>query len=126
LYAAVSDAVATWEFLRHSPRDSADAIWLRLAAVNLSRLHLKLSTVLDVRDPARAGIANDALLGSDYTVSQAIGAAAYAGQCEGLLVPSATGIGESGRDYNVIIFTDNLRSTSVLTLIESKRPNLSL
>lgn len=126
LYTAVSDAVATWEYIRHSRRPDPDEMWLRFTSVTLSRLHIRLSAVLDLRDPSRAGLAVEDLLGPDYTLPQAIGAAAFAQQLEGLLVPSATGVGESGRDFNVIIYTGNLRPGSTITFIESKTPNLPI
>ena len=124
LYAAVSDAVATWEYLRHSRRPSAVEMWLRLTSVNLSRLHVRLSAVLDLRDPTLTGLTADDLIGNDYSLPQAIGAEAFARRFEGLLVPSATGVGESGREFNVIIYPDNLRTDSLITFIESKTPNL--
>ena len=124
LYTTVSDAVATWEFLRHSRRPNATEMWLRLASVNLSRLHVRLSAVLDLRTPTIAGLAPEDLLGPDYVLPQAIGAAAIAQHLEGLLVPSTTGVGETGRDYNVVIYTENLRPGSEITFVESKTPNL--
>ena len=124
LYTAVSDAVATWEYIRHSRRSDADEMWLRLTSVTLSRLHVRLSAVLDLRDPSLAGLTVDDLIGNDYSLSQAIGAEAFARQFEGLLVPTATGVGESGRDFNVIIYTDNVRPDSSIAFIESKTPNL--
>jgi hypothetical protein len=99
-------------------------MWLRLTSVDLSRLHVRLSVVLDVRDLSRAGLAVDDLIGSDYSLPQAIGAEVFARHFEGLLVPSATGVGEMGRDYNVIIFPANLRPDSLITLVESKTPNM--
>jgi hypothetical protein len=62
--------------------------------------------------------------GTDYLLTQAIGTEGFARHREGLLVPTATGIGETGRDYNVIIYTDNLRPGSSITCIESKTSNL--
>lgn len=124
LYTAVSDAVATWECIRHSPRTSAVEMWLRFTSVTLSRLHLRLSAVLDLRDPSALGIDLDALIGPDYSLPQAISSAAFAQGFEGLLVPSATGVGEAGRDYNVIIFTDNLKPGSEIRFVENKTPNL--
>jgi hypothetical protein len=125
LYTAVSDAVATWEYIRHSRRDSADEMWLRFATVTLSRLRLRLASVLDLRDLAHTGISHADVLGADYLLPQAIGAAAYVQGLEGLLVPTATGVGEAGRDYNVIVYTGNLRDGSEIRYIESKTPNLS-
>ena len=51
-------------------------------------------------------------------------AAAFAGGLEGLLVPSATGVGEPGRDYNVVIFPDNLRRRSRIVHVLTRTPNL--
>ena len=124
LYTAVSDAVATWEYIRHSRRPDADEMWLRFTSVTLSRLHLRLSAVLDLRDPSLARLSVDDLVGPDFTLPQAIGAEAFARRLEGLLVPSATGVGESGREYNVIVYPDNLHPDSLITFIESKTPNL--
>ena len=124
LYTAVSDAVATWEYIRHSRRSDADEMWLRFTSVTLSKLHLRLSAVLDLRDPSLAGLSVDDLIGPDYTLPRAIGAAAFDRRLEGLLVPSATGVGEAGREYNVIVYPDNLRTDSLVTFIESKTPNL--
>lgn len=124
LYTTVSDAVATWEYIRHSRRSDADEMWLRLTSVNLSRLHVRLSVALDLRDPTLAGLTVNDLTGDDYALPQAIGAEAFARRFEGLLVPSATGVGEAGRDFNVIIYTENLRPDSLITSVESKTPNL--
>src|SRR5262249_21166924 len=124
LYTRVSDAVATWEFLRHSRTASAAEMWLRLTSVNISRLRIRLSAVLDLRDPSVAGLVPEDLLDDDYALPQAIGAAAFTRQLEGLLVPSATGVGETGRDYNVVIYTENMRPDSEITFVESKTPNL--
>lgn len=99
-------------------------MWLRFTSVDVSRLHVRLSALLDLRDPSQAGLDLDAITGSDYLLSQAIGAEAFARQLEGLLVPSATGVGEAGRDFNVVIYTDNLRVDSEIRLIDSKTPNL--
>jgi RES domain-containing protein len=124
LYTAVSDAVATWEYIRHSRRADATEIWLRFTTVTLSRLRLQVPAVLDLRDPALAGLAVDDLTAPDYLLPQAIGAEAFTTGLQGLLVPTATGVGEAARDYNVIIFTDNLRPGSSITYMESKTPKL--
>ena len=124
LYTAASDNVATWELIRHSRRNDADEMWLRFTSISLSRLQLGLSAVLDIRDPSIAGLAVDDLIGPDVSLPQAIGAAAFVQGLEGLLVPSATGVGETGRDFNIVVFTDNLRPGSEIRFIESKTPNL--
>ena len=124
LYTSVSAAVVTWEVIRGSMRGGAGAVEARLRAINLARLRIRLQAALDVREPATAGFADDALTGDDYSLTQAIGAAAYARGIEGLLVPSATGVGEPGRDYNVVILPDNLRPESEVTFVDSRRPQL--
>jgi hypothetical protein len=101
-------------------------MWLRFTSVALSRLHIRLAAVLDLRDPSRAGLTVDALTGPDYLLPQAIGAAAFDRKLEGMLVPSATGVGETGREFNVIMYTDNLRPDSEIRFIESKTPNLQI
>jgi hypothetical protein len=124
LYTAASDAVATWEIIRHARAATAAAMWLRFTSVNVSRLHIRLTAMLDLRDPAPAGLDLDALTDPDYLLPQAIAAEASARKLEGLLVPSATGVGEQGRDFNVVIFTGNLRPGSEITLVDTKTPRL--
>jgi len=110
--------------IRHSRRSTAIAMWQRFTNVNLSRLHVDLESVLDLRDPSVAGLALADLIGDDYVLTQAIGAAAVANGHEGLLVPTATGIGEVGADFNVVVFTDSLCPGSTLIVLETRAPNL--
>lgn len=124
LYTSVSDAVVTWEVIRGSMRGRAGAVEARLRAIDLARLRVRLATALDIRDPAVAGLAAAALTSDDYSLTQAVGAATFARGIEGLLVPSATGVGEPGRDYNVVILTDNLRPESEVTFVDSRHPRL--
>jgi RES domain-containing protein len=124
LYTTVSDAVATWELIRHSKRSDANEMWLRFTTVKLSRLRLRLVALLDLRDPSVAGLSLNSVTSDDYLLTQTIGAAAFTQSLEGLLVPSATGVGMAGLDYNVVIFTDNLRSGSEVVFIDSVIPNL--
>ena len=125
LYTAVSDAVATWELIRHARAASATDMWLRFASVALSRLHLRLSVLLDLRDPSLAALTVDDLTGDDYALPQAIGAAALARRFEGLLVPTATGVGESGRDFNVIVLhgQSSLRLRATIHREQSTAPS---
>ena len=124
LYTSVSDAVVTWEVIRGSMRGGAGAVEARLRATDLARLRVRLQAALDVREPAVAGFAGAVLTSDDYSLTQAIGAAAFARGIEGLLVPSATGVGEPGRDYNVVILPDNLRPESEVPFVDSRRPQL--
>jgi hypothetical protein len=124
LYTSAGPEIATWEMIRHSRRRTAVAMWQRFTNVDLSRLHIDLQSVLDLRDPSVAGLALADLSGDDYALTQAIGAATVADGHEGLLVPSATGIGEAGADFNVVIFTGNLRPGSIMIVQETRSPNL--
>jgi len=54
-----------------------------------------------------------------YEATQAIGAAAIAYWLEGLLVPSATRLGE-----NLILFPDNFRAGSRIEVVSSRDPRL--
>jgi hypothetical protein len=56
---------------------------------------------------------------TDYEATQAIGAAAFADGLEGLLVPSATRLGD-----NLILFPDNLRAGSRIEVVSSRDPRL--
>ena len=99
-------------------------MWQRFTNVDLSRLHLALQAVVDLRDPTLAGLSLSDLTGDDYTVTQAIGAAAVANGHEGLLVPTATGVGERGAAFNVVVFTNNMRPGSTIVVLEMRSPNL--
>jgi RES domain-containing protein len=124
LYTAASDVVATWELIRHSRATTAQDMWLRFTTVSVSRLHVRLAAALDLRDPSPAGLTVDALTGADFLLPQSIGATAFERGLEGLLVPSATGVGEPGRDFNVVIYPDNLRANSEVRLVNSQTPKL--
>jgi hypothetical protein len=124
LYTSVGADVATWEMIRHSKSTSGIAMWQRFVERDLSKLQVILEVVLDLRDPSVAGPTIDLLTGEDYTLSQAIAAATYDAGLEGLLVPTATAVGETGADFNVVIFTANLRPGSKIRLLEKRTPNL--
>ena len=92
----------------------------RLNEYRLSEIAIDLSFVIDCRDLTTLGITvGDLLSDLDYSTSQHIGAAAVSLGAEGLLVPSATRLGD-----NLIIFPDNLRSESRLEVISSRDPVL--
>jgi hypothetical protein len=56
---------------------------------------------------------------TDYETTQALGAAANSRGLEGLLVPSATRLGD-----NLIVFPHNLRSESRIDVVSSRDPRL--
>ena len=99
-------------------------MWQRFVERDLSKLHLSFQRVLDLRDPSPAGLTLDMLTGEDDALSQAIGAAAFAAGREGLVVPTATAVGEVGADFNVVVFMMNRQPGSELRFVERRTPNL--
>jgi RES domain-containing protein len=107
LYSATAPGVADWEFLRHSKLATVDAIWRRFVRVRRSWLDVSVPSVLDLRDPGSVGLQPHDLLSDDpgaYALPQAISSTAYARGLSGLLVPTATTMGQASGDYNVIVF----------------------
>lgn len=79
-----------------------------LRSYRRTRLHANLSAVLDCRDLAALGLAEDELLDDlNYDIGHALGLAAFQRGAGGILVPSATRAGD-----NLIVLPDNLRSTA--------------
>ena len=78
-----------------------------LAIMRLTRLSIEMEGLLDCRDPVTMGLTLDDLLhDTDYRLTQQIGAASVALGIEGILVPSATLLGD-----NLVVWTSQLRST---------------
>jgi hypothetical protein len=85
----------------------------RIADYRLSELAVDLASVLGLRDPASAGIDVDELLDDwDRTLGQEIGAAALDRGVEGVLVLSASRLGD-----NLVIFPDNMARTSWVSVV---------
>jgi hypothetical protein len=116
LYLALGPEVCLGEVIRHVTPDT-----LRyLNDYRLSELDVQLSAVLDLRDVSGLGLTPEALLhDSDYRVTQALGAAALAVGSEGVLVPSATKLGD-----NLVVFTSSLRPGSWLEVLGSRDARL--
>ncbi len=116
LYLALAPETALAEVLRHfSPE-----LTPRINGYRLTEMEVSLSAVLDCRDPARIGIALDDLTRDyDFAVPQAIAAAALVRDAEALLIPSATALGD-----NIVVFPEQLRSSSQLAVIASRAPRL--
>jgi hypothetical protein len=107
---------AVGEFLRHS---SAAAL-RRLAIMRLTRLSVEVGALIDCRDPVTMGLTLDDLIhDTDYRLTQQIGAASMALGVEGLLVPSATLLGD-----NLVVWSSQLRSTSRIVVVSSEDPRL--
>jgi len=92
----------------------------RLREYRLTELDVALEAVLDCRDATALGLAAEDLVKDyDFTIPQAVAAAAVRRDVEGLLVRSATGLGD-----NLVIFPAKLRSTSQLRVVGSRDPRL--
>jgi hypothetical protein len=116
LYLALGRDVALGELVRHVGPEH----FQRLRHVRISQLQIDLIAVKDCRELAALGVETAEFFhDTDYRVPQAIAAAARATGVEGILVPSATGLGD-----NLIIFPEQLHSASRLVVIESVDPRL--
>jgi len=116
LYLSLSPEVCLGEIFRHV---SADLL-PRLNDYRLTELRVELSFVVDIRDPGVIGCSLDDLChDTSYEISQRIAAQAIAGGAEGILVPSATRLGD-----NLIVFPRQLRPASSLTVVRSRAPHL--
>ena len=88
--------------------------------MRLSRLSVQVGAIVDCRDVVAMGLTPDDLLhDTDYYVTQQIGAAAVALGAEGILVPSATLLGD-----NMVFWVSQLRPTSRIVVVSSEDPRL--
>lgn len=86
----------------------------------ISELSIRLSVVLDCRDIETETISTEQVLhATNYALTQEIAAAAITAGAEALLIPSATRLGD-----NLVVFPEQLRSDSEITLIGSRDPML--
>jgi RES domain-containing protein len=86
----------------------------------ISKIEVELSSVIDCREIATLGISLDDLLNDhDYTTSQRLAASALTMGAEGLLVPSATRLGD-----NLVVFPTQFRPDSRLNVTSSRDPVL--
>lgn len=116
LYLALSPEVALGEIVRHiTPDLVAD-----LNDYRVSELDAELEAVLDCRDAAALGLEpNDLVRDYDFEITQELASAAITQDAEGVLVPSATALGD-----NLIVFPALLRGGSRLRVISSRDPRL--
>jgi RES domain-containing protein len=116
LYLATGPEVCLGEVYRHvTPK-----LLPSLNDYRLSELSVRVGAVLDCRDPVPLGLRFDDLVhDTDYEATQEIGAAAFVDRLEGLLVSSATHLGN-----NQILFPDNLRPGSRIEVVSSRDPRL--
>ena len=92
----------------------------KLNSYRISELHVRLQAVLNLRKPDSSGIEVSELLGArNYNIAQDIAWNALTAGAEGILVPSATRLGD-----NLVIFPDNMKPGSRLEVIGSRDPVL--
>ena len=116
VYLALSAEVALGEIFRHiSPEFLAN-----LNEYRVSELEVEMEAVLDCREAKALGLdPGDLVHDYEFEVAQELAAAAIARDAEGILVPSATSLGD-----NLIVFPARLRSASRLVVIDSRDPRL--
>jgi RES domain-containing protein len=113
LYTALDLAVALGEVQRNTHGK-------RWHAYRFTEIWAQLEAVLDCRDLALLDLGEDDLLNDlDYSLGQDLAAAAIELGVEGLLVPSATRLGD-----NLIVFPHLVRTGSVLVAVRSIDPRL--
>jgi RES domain-containing protein len=116
LYLALSPEASLGEVIRHF----TPVLLPQLNDYRLSEIDVALEAVLDCRDAAAFGLSPEDLTWDyDFAITQEIGAAAIALDAEGILVPSATGLGD-----NLVVFPAQLRSSSRLVVAGSRDPRL--
>jgi hypothetical protein len=116
LYLALSSEVSVSEVLRHfSPE-----LMPQLNEYRLSELDVELEAILDCRDATALWLSHEDLMRDyDFAITQEIAAAAIAQGAEGILVQSATGLGD-----NLVVFPAQLRGASRLAVVGSRDPRL--
>ncbi len=116
LYFATAPEICLGEVYRHITPELLPA----LNDFRLSELFVEVGEVLDCRSPKALGLSLEHLAhDTDYEATQAIGAATLERGLEGLIVPSATRLGD-----NLILFPENLRSSSRTEVVSSRDPRL--
>jgi RES domain-containing protein len=116
LYLALRPEVALAELIRHlSPE-----LLPRLRSKRLSELHLRLVAVIDCRDVNTPGVSRDTFFDDvDFRVPQELAKAALDRGVEAMLVSSATLLGD-----NLIVFDQQLRQGSLISVVRSVDPRL--
>ena len=118
LYTSLDLGVCTWERIRHLDADPQLAL-TTLRGLVISQLDIQLNRVVDLRDPSAVHLAYDDLCGPDCALPRSLAAAALDLGIEGLLTPSATGLG-----LNLVILVTNLDPASTISVIGTVAPRL--
>jgi RES domain-containing protein len=117
LYCGLSYGVCLAEVTRHLTPELLPTLNQR----RFSKLFVELSAVLDCRDVSALGVSLGELFhDTNYELGQELAAAAIRRNCEGLVLPSATRF----PDVVLVIFTDSLRPTSRIEVVEYVDPAL--
>lgn len=118
LYVALAPEICLGEILRRlSPEDMAS-----LNQYRLTELEIRLAATFDCRAPAGLGLVLADLVDDyDFTATQELASAAIARGAEGILVPSATGLGD-----NLVVFPNQVSGSSRLTVVGSRDPRLHI
>ncbi len=91
-----------------------------LNEIRFTEIEVALATVADCRNLSALGVDPVALFDDwDYSAGQALANAVRQAGSEGMLVPSASRVGD-----NLIVFPDLLRPTSTLTIVRTVDPKL--
>ena len=113
LYTGIGLHVCIGEVLRNAADD-------RVRLFRYAELRVRLSAVLDCRDPVALGLTSAALLDDlDFDVPHAVAAAARRQGAEAVLVPSALLLGD-----NLVIFPDLVRADSIVEEVRFVDPRL--
>ena len=116
LYLATAPEICLGEVYRHVKPELLPS----LNDFRLSELSTSLQELADCRDQEPPGLSmGDLVHDTDYGATQALGAAANSRGLEGLIVPSATRLGD-----NLIVFPQNLRAESRIAVVSSRDPRL--
>jgi hypothetical protein len=92
----------------------------RIVDYRFTELWVEIEAVLDCRDTALLGLDVNEMIGDySYDITRRIAAAAMSLGVEGILVPSATLLGD-----NLILFPDRIRTGSVIVEVRSIDPRL--
>ncbi|MDQ6832298.1 MAG: RES family NAD+ phosphorylase [Chloroflexota bacterium] len=116
LYLALGAEVCLGEVLRHVTPN----LLPQLNDYCLSELAVWLTAILDCRDMAALGLQpTDLWHDTDCSIPRVLAAAAITQGVEGILVPSATRLGD-----NLIIFPELLRANASLEIVGKRDPAL--
>jgi len=116
LYLASAPEICLGEIYRHITPELLPS----LNDFRLSELSVGLQGVADCRNPSALSLNPEHLVhDTDYEATQYLGAAANSRGLEGLLVPSATRLGD-----NLILFSQNLSGCSRIEVVSSRDPRL--